>query len=172
MLLCNNSNRKTFLQNRNLPVIESDVMAYLNSLADSSVGVITGFHIVEHLPFETLVSLLRETLRVLEPGGLVIFETPNPENVRVGACNFWTDPTHLKPIFPETLKFLLEYQGFVGVELLGLPTGLPDPLQPIENATQMGVHHSLIEQLNTLIAIAKQNFYSSFDFAAIGQKKK
>ena len=57
----------------------------------------TGFHIVEHLPLPYLVSMLKEAARTLRPGGIAIFETPNPENVLVGSHTFYLDPTHLKP---------------------------------------------------------------------------
>jgi O-antigen chain-terminating methyltransferase len=47
-------------QSRGLDVLEGDVIAYLQSMPDDSVAVITGFHIIEHLPFEILVNLLNE----------------------------------------------------------------------------------------------------------------
>src|SRR5262249_47024730 len=68
-------------QRRGLRVVESDVLAYLRSLPGASLGVVTGFHIIEHLPLEILIKLLDETVRVLTSGGLAIFETPNPRNV-------------------------------------------------------------------------------------------
>ncbi|MHC5938413.1 class I SAM-dependent methyltransferase, partial [Nostoc sp.] len=37
---------------RGLEVIEKNVLSYLQSLPDSSLGAVTGFHIIEHLPFE------------------------------------------------------------------------------------------------------------------------
>lgn len=92
---------------------EIDVFAHLKSLPSHSLGAVTGFHIVEHLPFPALMRMLDEVHRVLAPGGLAIFETPNPENIVVGACNFYTDPTHLNPIPPHTLNFLMENRGFV-----------------------------------------------------------
>lgn len=36
---------------RELEVIESDIIAHLQSLPDASLGAVTGFHIIEHLPF-------------------------------------------------------------------------------------------------------------------------
>ncbi|MEO8508166.1 MAG: methyltransferase domain-containing protein, partial [Betaproteobacteria bacterium] len=66
-----------------LDVIEADALEYLFGLEDGSLGAVTGMHVVEHLPFERLLFLLDEVLRVLRPGGIAIFETPNPENVNV-----------------------------------------------------------------------------------------
>lgn len=95
-----------------LPVTEQDALEALRSHADGSLGVVSAFHLVEHLPFEVLGELVRETLRVLMPGGLLIMETPNPENISIATTNFWLDPTHLRPLPPLLLSFLPEHYGF------------------------------------------------------------
>lgn len=95
-----------------------DVIRYLKSLNDESLSVITGFHIIEHLPFEVLMTLFAESLRVLKRGGMIIFETPNPRNILVGSSDFYLDPTHIKPIHPEALKFLVVQTGFYNVKSL------------------------------------------------------
>ena len=69
--------------------------------------------------------MLRECLRVLEPGGLLILETPNPEQLIVGGCNFYTDPTHHHPIPKQTLCFLLEACGFDAIEIVEQPHDAP-----------------------------------------------
>ena len=96
---------------------EADVIEHLQSLGDDSLSVITGFHIIEHLPFEVLMKMYTEALRVLKPGGMVIFETPNPENLIVGASTFYTDPTHINPIPPYTAEFILKESGFTNVKV-------------------------------------------------------
>ena len=48
-------------------------------------------------------------LVALQPGGLLIFETPNPTNVNVGASSFYLDPTHLKPLHPQFLGATLTH---------------------------------------------------------------
>jgi O-antigen chain-terminating methyltransferase len=100
-----------------LNVKNIDVIEYLTSLKSQSISVITGFHIIEHLPFEILIRMYDEILRILKPNGMVIFETPNPENVFVGTSNFYTDPTHINPIPPITSKFILEQRGYINVEI-------------------------------------------------------
>jgi O-antigen chain-terminating methyltransferase len=150
---------------KGLEVIESDVIAYLQSLPDASLGAVTGFHIIEHLPFEVLIKLVDETMRVLYSGGLAIFESPNPENIIVGACNFYSDPTHRNPLFPPTVKFLFAQRGFSDVQLLRLSEHrLEDPLQLVE------ADNAIAPKLNPLIEIAKCNFYASPDFAVIAKK--
>ncbi len=101
-------------------VVESDVIKYLKRQESNSIGAITGFHIIEHLPFNVLVSLFDESLRVLKPGGIIIFETPNPESMFVGSYSFYYDPSHLNPLVPDVMKFLAEQRGFSDVEILRL----------------------------------------------------
>jgi len=103
-----------------LDVVRGDAVDFLRNLKSGSIGVITGFHIVEHLPVKKMISFFDEAFRVLKPGGIVIFETPNPENVLVGSCTFYSDPTHKNPIPPDTLMFLLEYRGFISSEIVRL----------------------------------------------------
>lgn len=93
-------------------VVEGDAIAWLESQPDNSLAAITGFHIVEHIPFKSLVRLLDSARRVLAPGGIILFETPNPENLVVGACTFHYDPTHMRPLPPDYLRFIAEARGF------------------------------------------------------------
>lgn len=98
---------------RGLDVAHADVLDYLRALPDGQLGALTGFHIIEHLPLETLLDLVSHAHRVLRPGGVVIFESPNCKNLVVGACTFYVDPTHRNPVVPETAEFILASHGFV-----------------------------------------------------------
>ncbi|HEX7046417.1 MAG TPA: methyltransferase domain-containing protein [Gammaproteobacteria bacterium] len=105
---------------KGLEAVHSDAVTYLRGAKDGEFNVISSFHVVEHLPFEVLIELLDEALRVLAPGGRLILETPNPENLIVGANSFYMDPTHRNPIPPQLLQFVVRSRGFVNVEILGL----------------------------------------------------
>jgi len=74
-------------------------------------------HVVEHLPFDLLLTTFQEVFRVLEPGGIFIAETPNSLNPTVGSSTFWIDPTHQKPLHPEVLRFLSDFIGFMHTEI-------------------------------------------------------
>jgi SAM-dependent methyltransferase len=95
-----------------LPILCGDAVSCLKEMDSEAISVISGFHIIEHISFEALQELVAESMRVLRPGGLLILETPNPENIVVGTNSFYLDPTHIKPIPPDLLAFLLEYAGF------------------------------------------------------------
>ncbi|RZD17594.1 MAG: class I SAM-dependent methyltransferase [Candidatus Acididesulfobacter diazotrophicus] len=136
----------------NLSVVEADAIDYLRSLPANSLCVVTGFHIIEHLPFKTLITLFDESFRVLKPGGIVIFETPNPENLIVGACTFYTDPSHIKPLVPATMQFIAEERGFSKVE--------------IKRLHKYSDYYNVSEE-NKFI---NENFYNEMDYAVIGVK--
>lgn len=105
---------------RGLPATQGDAIAFLQELPDESQAIVSGFHIAEHLPFAQLQLLVREALRVLKPAGLLILETPNPENFSVSSLTFHLDPTHRNPLPPALLSFLPEHYGFARVKVLRL----------------------------------------------------
>jgi SAM-dependent methyltransferase len=108
-----------------LAVEHADLVNYVSTLPDSSVGAITLFQVAEHLSLANLLAVLRESRRVLVDGGKLIVEVPNTKNVRVGSSTFWIDPTHRRPIFPDFLEFLAEYVGFASVKGVYLNRLLP-----------------------------------------------
>ena len=103
-----------------LDVRLGDAMAALAEMEDASLSVLSAHHLVEHLPFDAVAWITREAMRVLAPGGLLLFETPHTRNVLVGATTFHTDPTHLKPMPEQVLTVLFETAGFDPVEARGL----------------------------------------------------
>jgi O-antigen chain-terminating methyltransferase len=115
-------------QKQGLKVIAGEALAYLQTLGDASTAVITSFHLIEHLPFANLVRLLQESYRVLRPGGLLLLETPNPDNLRVSSRDFYLDPTHRHPLPSLTTQFLVEQAGFPSVQILPLNPSTDQPL--------------------------------------------
>lgn len=109
---------------RGLRVEVADALVHLQTLPDGALAAVSGFHIVEHLPLDDCESLLRHAHRALAPGGIVIFETPNPENVGVGGHWFYLDPTHVRPLPPELLRYMTLVAGFDRAEVVRLH---PDP---------------------------------------------
>jgi O-antigen chain-terminating methyltransferase len=105
---------------RGLNVCHADAIHHLKAQPNASHLVVTGFHIAEHLPFDVLQTLFAEARRVLVPGGLLILETPNPENLVVGTASFYIDPTHQRPLPSQLLSFMAEHEVFGPVKLLRL----------------------------------------------------
>ncbi|HEX8680378.1 MAG TPA: class I SAM-dependent methyltransferase, partial [Chthoniobacterales bacterium] len=139
---------------RGLEATVADAIEHLRSLGDDSLGAVTGFHIIEHLPLAVLLELCAQTRRVLKPGGLVLFESPNCKNLVVGACNFYSDPTHQRPVFPDTAQFMLESHGFERVQIRYVSAAEGSPFDKSDPAG----------------AILDNWFYGPRDFAVIGFK--
>jgi SAM-dependent methyltransferase len=103
-----------------LDCTEADALTYLAAQPSGSLGAVTGFHVVEHLPFKLMVRIMDEALRVLMPGGLIIFETPNPANILTASRNFYLDPTHRNPLPGEMMAMVAEARGFADAEIVEL----------------------------------------------------
>ena len=99
-------------RDQGLEVLKDDVLMALESQPANSLAAVTAFQVIEHLPFECVVALVQAAFRALLPGGILLFETPNPENLQVATYSFWMDPTHKKPIPPPLLMDLSFYAGF------------------------------------------------------------
>lgn len=138
-----------------LDVEVGDCLRYFAATPDASLDVVTAFQLVEHLPWELFLTLLDEIARVLRPGGAFIVETPNPENVLVGANSFYADPTHVKPTPASTTRFMMEARGFCRVEVLFL--------NPYPEAMRVEGDSELCRRFN-------QFFYGAQDYAVIGHK--
>ncbi|MBC3873060.1 class I SAM-dependent methyltransferase [Undibacterium flavidum] len=133
----------------------ADGIAFLREQEKSSLSGVSGFHIIEHLPFEALIALFDAAYAALSDGGLLIFETPNPENLIIGACNFHFDPTHLKPIVPEVAQFIAKQRGFRQVEI--------KRLHPFPEGAHMTDGSQVAQTLNKFL-------FSEQDYAVIARK--
>lgn len=125
-------------RNRKLDAVLMNGISLLQTVSEQSLCMITAFQVAEHVPFVELLKLMREARRTLKPGGLLVIETPNPMSLRVGSCTFYADPTHQRPLVPDTLSYLLLSQGFPDRKLLFLnppPDQIPwskdDALAPL-----------------------------------------
>ncbi|MDO9459406.1 MAG: class I SAM-dependent methyltransferase [Alphaproteobacteria bacterium] len=140
---------------RALDVREAEALAHLRSLEDASLAGLTGFHIIEHLALDDLISIIDEANRVLAPGGFLLFETPNPENLIVGASTFWSDPTHRAPLPPSVSRFMVEQRGFIDAEVIYL--------HEADDALKMKGTDAVVTRLNQL-------FYGPMDYAIWARK--
>jgi len=139
---------------RGFDVELADGVQALSGLPQESCSAVTGFHIIEHLPFETVIKLLDEALRVLCPGGVLIVETPNPANLLVAAERFYMDPTHRNPLPCELTAYLFQSRGFADVEIL--------PLHPVKADME--------EYSDPMLALIQEKLYGPQDYGVIGRK--
>lgn len=97
-----------------------DAVDHLRSINDSSQVVISAFHVIEHISRQQVFDVLMQSHRALKPGGILILETPNSENLLLATQDFYLDPTHVKPIPQNALLFELEQIGFSRIKLFRL----------------------------------------------------
>ena len=134
---------------RGLEVAEGDLVDALSSAPAGGLGAVVSLHVVEHLWPEVVERVVRLAFRALRPGGLLLLETPNARSLRVAASRFWIDPTHRRPVHPETLRWMATAVGFDPVELRDLhpfPESERLPELPIDLVTED--LRPLIDRLN------------------------
>ncbi len=105
---------------KGLRVVLAHAPAYLSSLVPGSIDMVTAFHVIEHLGVEELIEFIEASAHALRPGGCLLMETPNPNNLVMGACDFYNDPTHRSPLPPDLTAFLVSVHGFENIEVRDL----------------------------------------------------
>jgi O-antigen chain-terminating methyltransferase len=124
---------------------QADAADWLAAQPAGSLAAVTAFHLAEHLPMESLLQLLAAARRALMPQGLIIIETPNPENLLVATQGFWLDPTHQRPLPPALLAFMVSYSGFTVQDTLRLNP--PDALPSDTSASAPQADHAMFVQM-------------------------
>ncbi len=158
-------------RDRGLEAEAGDLFAVLAGLPEGSLGGVVSFHVIEHLPAPALDRLVRLAYRALRPGGVLILETPNPLSVVVAARNFWLDPTHVRPVHPESLKLMYELAGFDPVERLDLrPFPESERLPEIDLAKLPAEQRPLADQVNRLRDRLDEVLFGYQDFGMVGKK--
>src|SRR5262249_55497987 len=105
-------------QEKQLPVVNKDLFAWLEEQPDASLGGILSAQVIEHLPVQQQLSLLQVASVKLQPGAPLVIETINPECVFALVRNFYLDPTHVRPVHPDLLTFAMESAGFQNVRII------------------------------------------------------
>src|SRR4030095_6486046 len=135
---------------------QGDIPRFLQTFADESLSMVTAFHLLEHIPFQDLLNVIDHAVRLLKPGGIAIFETPNPKNIFVSSNNFYLDPTHRHPIPSEFLAFVMETRGLCRPQVL--------PLSPYPNSFR------LTESGCPAVTFINDHFYGPQDYGIVGIK--
>ena len=151
-----------------LDVTEADALAYLRAQPDGSLGGIFAAQVIEHLEPRDLIALLDAAFDKLRPGAPIVLETINPACWFAFFESYIRDITHVRPIHPETLKYLLIASGFQHVDVrYRAPYPEHEKLQPVPpNAAlgeQVNVLNANVERLNRLL-------FTWMDYAAVGKR--
>jgi SAM-dependent methyltransferase len=157
---------------RGLDVTEADAVGYLSALPDASLGGIFSAQVVEHLQPAYLLRFLELAFHKLRPGGRLVLETLNPACWVAFFDSYIRDITHVWPLHPETLKYLVVASGFTkaAVEFRS-PVPLEDRLQPIAvPAAADAALGDLVEAFNANVEKLNSRIFTYLDYAVIGDK--
>jgi O-antigen chain-terminating methyltransferase len=151
-----------------LDATEADALAYLRSLPDGSLGGLFAAQVIEHLEPRYLVSLLDAAAEKLRPGAPIVLETINPACWFAFFESYIRDITHVRPIHPETLQYLLVASGFQRVEIrYRAPYPDHEKLQPIAANPSLG---EAVDTLNANVERINRLLFTWLDYAAIGHR--
>ena len=127
---------------RGLDVAEGDVVSYLESLPDASLGGLFAAQVVEHLQPGYLLRFLELAFHKLRPGAPIVLETLNPACWTAFFDSFIRDITHVWPLHPDTLHYLVLASGFSDgahrVPIAGRGAGSPAARAPADPASPAG----------------------------------
>jgi SAM-dependent methyltransferase len=164
---------------RGLSALQADALAYVESLDDASLGGAIATQVVEHLEPGYLLRLLDALSHKLRQGAPVVIETINPACWLAFFSSYIRDFTHVRPVHPETLQYLLRASGFERVEIR-YSAPVPEHMKmravdlPAEilgstersAAALVGVAHTV----NANAAILNNLMFTHLDYAAIGRR--
>lgn len=160
-----NARQNALCEERGHKVVLMDCIEYLREVPDDSADLITGFQVIEHLCMDDLMELMRQSYRVLKSGGMILFETPNPRNLLVGADTFYIDPSHKRPLDPSMVSFLAEWCGYTKVQCIdanSYPNWAGITIEPSNQEAR-----EIIAKFNDL----NYQIYGPQDYALIGIRK-
>lgn len=155
-----------YCQDKGMNAQLADALTYVKEQKDNSLGGVFMGQVAEHLEPDYLLSLLRKCYEKMEKGSYFIAETPNPTNITTFTNSFYLDPTHIKPVHPETFKFMLEYVGFKQVEIIYTENSKPDYRLPLLNVESS----KNLEEFNSGINCVTDVLFGSLDYAVIAKK--
>jgi SAM-dependent methyltransferase len=142
----------------------AEATEHLAGLKAQSLRAVTAIQFVASLQVEQLITLLDAAVRAIEPGGVLILEAPNPENLVVGASSFYLDPTRRQPIPPELLTFLVEARGFTSAEVRRLARD--DGSAP----GQVAAGEPPSDDVGRLLELVSSRLQSAPDYAVIARR--
>ena len=153
---------------RGLDVAEADVVSYLDSLADESLGGIFAAQVVEHLQPAYLLRFLELAHHKLRPGGVLVLETLNPACWVAFFDSFIRDITHVWPLHPETLHYLVLASGFTSARIeYRSPVPPEDRLQTID--LPEGAPADFVEAFNANVEKLNARLFTFLDYAIVGR---
>jgi SAM-dependent methyltransferase len=147
---------------------KADALSYLRGVPPGSVGGLFAAQVVEHLEPAYLTRLLEAAFEALRPGAPIVLETINPACWFAFFESYIRDITHVRPLHPDTLKFLLIASGFQQIEIrYRAPYPEHEKLQPLPASAALG---DSVDTLNANVEKINRLLFTHLDYAAIARR--
>ena len=159
-----NEDMVTFCRDKHLPVEYGDAITYLQSVPQGELEGIYMGQVVEHLPYEDMIRLIRLAYEKLADDGVFIIETLNPMCLAIFSNAFYMDVSHRKPVHPLTLEFILKSTGFSSVENIYF-SEIRDKIPALRGS---GIENE--EEFNAAMGRVNDLLFGMQDYAAIARK--
>jgi SAM-dependent methyltransferase len=153
---------------KGLDASKADALSYLRGVPDQSLGGLFAAQVVEHLEPAYLTTLLDAAFEKLRPGAAIVLETINPACWFAFFESYIRDITHVRPLHPDTLKFLLIASGFNRIDIrYRVPYPEHEKLQPIAVSAALG---DSAETINANVKKLNQLLFTHLDYAAVARR--
>lgn len=147
-----------------LPVEQKDMIQFLRQ-QDFVDGIFLS-QVVEHITIEQIIELCTVAYEKLQPGCYLIMETQNPRSLAIYTNAFWIDPSHIRPVHPLTLQYIVEKQGFSDVQILYTESSrFPDEIPKLSDKEEGREH-----EFDVAMQRVSNLLYGSQDYAVIARK--
>ena len=166
-------------RSRGLDVNEGDALTFLESMRDRSLGGVVATQLVEHLEPSYLLALIDAAARKLRDRAPIVIETINPACWLAFFSSYIRDMTHVRPVHPETLQYLLRAHGFQRVEVrYSAPVPdhmkmktivLPPDVASLTDPAAMALA-AIAHTMNANAVILNNLMFTHLDYAAIGYR--
>jgi 2-polyprenyl-3-methyl-5-hydroxy-6-metoxy-1,4-benzoquinol methylase len=174
-----NADMAAVARERGLDATAADALAYLQALPDASLGGLIATQVIEHLEPSYLMQLLDAAAAKLSPGAPIVLETINVACWLAFFSSYLRDFTHVRPVHPETLQYLLRASGFERVEIrysapvsaevkmktIDLPAAILASTDP--SAVAMA---AIAHTINANAVILNHLMFTHLDYAAVGYR--
>ena len=158
---------------------ETDALSFLRAQTDASVGGLFSAQVVEHLEPAYLLKLLDTAYLKLRPGATMILETINAASWSAFFHSYIRDITHVRPLHPETLEYLVSASGFQNVRVRYLSPypddfklhSIPVPAQSSDGAPSPSVPFGVAVTLNENVEKLNHLLFADQDYAVIAERR-
>jgi SAM-dependent methyltransferase len=159
-------------RSRGLDVTHADAVGYLAALDDGTLGGLFAAQVVEHLEPGYLLRFLELAFHKLASGGRLVLETLNPACWVAFFESYIRDITHVWPLHPETLKYLVLASGFTSATIeYRSPVPAQDRLQLLAAAPTADLQTAeFVETFNANVEKLNARIFTHLDYAIVASR--